>query len=102
MSNFGGKALAPVGAYHGMTAFGTYDMAGNVKEWTVNRIDARRYAMGGAWDEAMYVFSVSDALDPFSRTISLGLRCVRRPEPAPATSYAPLDLRPNKVGGSTP
>src|SRR5499427_8467676 len=102
MSNFSGKALAPVGAYHGMTAFGSYDMAGNVKEWTVNRIETRRYAMGGAWDEPMYAFSQVDALDSFSRTISLGLRCVRRPEPAPAASYAPLDLRPNKVGGAKP
>jgi formylglycine-generating enzyme required for sulfatase activity len=102
MSNFSGKALAPVGAYHGMTAFGSYDMAGNVKEWTVNRIETRRYAMGGAWDEPMYAFSQVDALDPFSRTISLGLRCVRRPEPAPAASYAPLDLRPPQVGGSQP
>src|SRR5215470_891297 len=102
MSNFSGKALAPVGAYHGMTAFGSYDMAGNVKEWTVNRIETRRYAMGGAWDEPMYAFSQVDALDSFSRTISLGLRCVRRPEPAPAASYAPLDLRPYKVGGAKP
>ena len=36
MSNFSGKALAPVGANHGMTTFGAYDMAGNVKEWTAN------------------------------------------------------------------
>ena len=52
MSNFSGKALAPVGAYRGMTEFGTYDMAGNVKEWTVNGTGTLRYAMGGAWDEA--------------------------------------------------
>ncbi len=102
MSNFSGKALAPVGTYHGMTAFGTYDMAGNVKEWTVNRTGTRRYAMGGAWDEEMYVFGWPDGWDPFLRTISLGLRCVRRPEPAPATSYAPLELFHWEVRGSKP
>jgi dienelactone hydrolase len=102
MSNFSGKALAPVGANHGMTVFGTYDMAGNVKEWTVNRVETLRYALGGAWDEEMYVFSHNDAWDPFSRTISLGFRCVQRPEPAPAASYAPLDLRPSKVRSSKP
>jgi pimeloyl-ACP methyl ester carboxylesterase len=102
MSNFSGKALAPVGAYHGMTAFGSYDMAGNVKEWTLNRIDARRYAMGGAWDEPMYAFSQADALDPSSRTISLGLRCVRRPEPAPATSFEPLELRLQQIRSPKP
>src|SRR5262245_35220137 len=102
MSNFSGKALGPVGAYQGMTAFGSYDMAGNVKEWTVNRTETRRYVMGGAWDEEMYIFSSPDALDPFSRTISLGLRCVRRPEPAPAASFAPLKLSPWKAGTSKP
>src|SRR5882672_7906777 len=101
MSNFSGKALAPVGAYHGMTAFGSYDMAGNVKEWTVNRTETRRYVMGGAWDEPMFVFSSADALDPFSRTISLGLRCVRRLEPAPATSFAPR-FGPREVRSSKP
>jgi eukaryotic-like serine/threonine-protein kinase len=102
MSNFSGKALAPVGAYHGMSAFGSYDMAGNVKEWTVNRTETRRYAMGGAWDEPMSFFTAPDAWDPFSRTISLGFRCVRRPEPAPATSFAPLELRPREVARSKP
>src|SRR5262245_51363718 len=100
MSNFSGKALAPVGAYHGMTAFGSYDMAGNVKEWTVNRTGTRRYAMGGAWDEPMYQFSSVDAWDPFSRTISLGFRCVRRPEPAPARSFEPWE--PEHPPGNAP
>src|SRR5262249_18463912 len=100
MSNFSGKALAPVGAYHGMTAFGSYDMAGNVKEWAVNRTGTRRYAMGGAWDEPMYQFSSVDAWDPFSRTISLGFRCVRRPEPAPARSFEPWE--PEHPPGNAP
>ena len=36
MSNFSGKGLSPVGKHAAMTAFGAYDMAGNVKEWTTN------------------------------------------------------------------
>ena len=94
MSNFSGKALASVGTYQGMTAFGSYDMAGNVKEWTMNSNGTLRYSMGGAWDEASYVFSVSDAVDPLSRTISLGFRCVKRPEPAPEATFAHLEFRP--------
>jgi len=102
MSNFSGKALAPVGAYHGMTVFGSYDMAGNVKEWTMNTNGTLRYAMGGAWDEASYIFGAYDALDPFSRTISSGFRCVQRPSPAPAMSFAAVELRPRVVRSAKP
>ena len=58
--------------------------------------------MGGAWDEALYLFGVNDARDPFSRTISLGFRCVRRLEPPPAASYAPLEFSFQEVGSSKP
>src|SRR5262249_28823524 len=86
MSNFDGKALAKVGTHRAMTTFGIYDMAGNVKEWTVNPIGKLKYSMGGAWDESAYVYSLADARDPFSRTISLGFRCVKRVTPAPSES----------------
>ena len=33
LSNFGGKGPAPVGQHLGLGPLGTYDMAGNVKEW---------------------------------------------------------------------
>jgi dienelactone hydrolase len=93
MSNFSGKGLTPVGTNHAMTAFGAYDMAGNVKEWTANPAGTLRYALGGAWDESSYVFSTPDARDPFWRTVSMGFRTVQRPTPPPASSFAPLTLR---------
>jgi dienelactone hydrolase len=102
MSNFSGKGLAPVGANHGMTTFGAYDMAGNVKEWTANASGALRYALGGGWDEPSYVFAMSDALDPFWRTVSMGFRTVKRPVPPPAASFAELDLRPPQVRSEKP
>jgi eukaryotic-like serine/threonine-protein kinase len=91
MSNFSGKALAPIGAHRGMTAFGAYDMAGNVKEWAVNASGLLRYALGGAWDDSTYMYQEDDALDPFWRTVSMGVRTVKRPTPPPAASFAALE-----------
>jgi formylglycine-generating enzyme required for sulfatase activity/dienelactone hydrolase len=102
MSNFGGKALARVGTHRGMTRFGAYDMAGNVKEWTANAIGSRRYALGGSWDEPSYIFSTADARDPFWRTISMGFRTVKRPAPPPAASFAAVELRSRTEHDSKP
>ena len=103
MSNFSGKALAPVGAHHGMAAFGSYDMAGNVKEWTTNASGTLRYAFGGAWDEPGYLFSLPDARDPFWRTVSVGFRTVKRTTSPPVASFAPLQLQiPQQVRTEKP
>jgi dienelactone hydrolase len=88
ISNFGGKGPTKVGTHRGMTTFGAYDMAGNVKEWTLNSLGRLKFSMGGAWDESPYTFGLGDAQDPFLRTISLGFRCVKRPTPPPAASFA--------------
>jgi serine/threonine protein kinase/pimeloyl-ACP methyl ester carboxylesterase len=76
-SNFGGTGPAPVGTHKGIAAFGALDMAGNVKEWCWNRVGARRYIRGGAWNEAVYMFSVLDARLPWDRSGQNGIRCVR-------------------------
>ena len=75
-SNFSGKGPSPVGAYHGMSWCGAYDMAGNVKEWCANEATSgRRYSMGGAWDDPTYMFNIPDARSPFERSPGFGFRC---------------------------
>ena len=75
-SNFGGRGPAAVGTHQGLGAFGTYDMAGNVKEWCWTQSGARRYILGGAWNEPVYMFSDSDAFRPFDRSATNGFRLV--------------------------
>jgi dienelactone hydrolase len=101
-SNFGGKPRA-VGGHRGMNPFGSFDMAGNVKEWTANSAGGDdRYILGGAWDEPPYAFGMLDARSPFARESTFGFRCVRRPTPPPEESFAALSLTPSRLARTSP
>lgn len=77
-SNFSGKGPSPVGTYQGMSWCGAYDMAGNAKEWCSNQATSdKRYIMGGAWDDPIYMFNDADARTPFERSPKFGFRCAK-------------------------
>jgi dienelactone hydrolase len=77
LSNFSGKDPAPGGSYRGLGPFGTYDMAGNVKEWCFNPTGDRRYLLGGASTEPLYMYQTPDARSPFDRSATNGFRLVK-------------------------
>lgn len=78
LSNFGGRGPIPVGASLAMNRYGAYDMAGNVKEWCWNVAGAgKRYILGGAWSEPVYMFTDADARSPFDRDATFGFRTVK-------------------------
>ena len=52
-------------------------MAGNVKEWCLNAAGAKRYILGGAWTEPLYMFTDPEALSPFTRHPTHGFRCIK-------------------------
>jgi dienelactone hydrolase len=103
VSNFSGKGPAPVGSYAGLGPYGTYDMAGNVKEWCFNSDGSRRYILGGDSTEPKYMYQEPDARPPLDRSPSNGFRLVKylRPEPLPEVqtsqvSFQSIDYRKAK------
>jgi serine/threonine protein kinase/cephalosporin-C deacetylase-like acetyl esterase len=104
-SNFAGNGPSRVGAYHGMSWCGAYDMAGNVKEWCSNAATSdKRYIMGGAWGDPIYMFNDADARSSFERSPKFGFRCAKyvlTDEGAKAAD-APITVQLRNYGSEEP
>jgi formylglycine-generating enzyme required for sulfatase activity/pimeloyl-ACP methyl ester carboxylesterase len=77
-ANFGGSGPAPVDAYpFGMSPFGAYNMAGNVKEWTANPLGTGYGVTGGSWADPIYLYPAYGALARAASAPTLGFRCAK-------------------------
>jgi poly(3-hydroxybutyrate) depolymerase len=82
-----------VGQYAGIGPFGTFDMAGNVREWAFNDTDEGRALLGGGWDDADHMALVSWSARPaVDRTATNGIRLASYSavEPGLTAAMAPL------------
>ena len=79
-SNFGGNGPVAVGSLPGITPYGAYDMAGNVREWCWNITPAGRVIRGGAWEDNTYEFANQRQAPEMDRSRRNGFRLAYYPE----------------------
>ncbi|MGD2154887.1 MAG: protein kinase, partial [Gemmatimonadales bacterium] len=80
-SNFEGAGPVPVGSLSGFTAYGAFDMAGNVREWCWNATPQGRLIRGGAWIDNTYEFGNQRQAPPMDRSARNGFRLALYPDP---------------------
>ena len=93
-SNFGGQSPVPVGSLAGLTAYGAFDMAGNVSEWCANKTPIGRVIRGGAWGDNTYMFDYLSQAPAMDRSPKNGFRCALYPEPGkvPAPAFEAVKI----------
>jgi len=90
-SNISRSEIARAGAYKGVGPDGTYDMAGNVREWVANSVDNDlRLILGGSWKSPSYLYVSPESALPFDRSEANGFRCVKNLGPVPKEATQPV------------
>ena len=79
-TNFRGKGTVAVGSLDGITAFGSYDMPGNVREWCYNETKNGRVIRGGSSEDNTYEFEYERQAPSFDRSPRNGFRLAYYPD----------------------
>ncbi len=94
-ANFGSQGPVAVGSLPGITAYGAYDLPGNVREWCWNETSQGRVVRGGSWEDNTYAFGNVRQAPSMDRSPRNGFRMVSYPKPetVPEAAFGFLDLR---------
>jgi hypothetical protein len=79
-TNFGRKGPVAVGSLSGLTAYGSFDMPGNVREWCWNESKAGRVIRGGSFEDNTYEFEFERQAPPMDRSPRNGFRLAFYPD----------------------
>jgi hypothetical protein len=95
LSNFNGKSTVSVGSMEGISSFGIYDLAGNVREWCYNGNGEKgeSFVLGGGWNDPPYAFNCSVTQPSIDRSLSNGFRCIKELEGDTTLSYLSVPVR---------
>ena len=103
LSNFAGRKPHAIGNDRSLSPYGTFDMAGNVKEWCWNEtLHGERYIAGGAYGDPEYLFSEAERRPPFQRERTFGFRCAKYIEQPHASLLEPFDRKWRDFRRETP
>ncbi len=88
-TNFSTQGPVPVGSMPSVTAYGAYDMPGNVREWCWNQSALGRIVRGGAWEDNTYDFGFERNTPPMDRSPRNGFRVAQylEGEPIPDAAF---------------
>src|SRR5690606_38439360 len=96
-SNLATDGPVPVGSLPGITAFGAYDLAGNVREWCSNDTPQGKLVRGGAWSDNPYRFAAFSQAPPMMRDAEYGFRTVLYPDgEKPRAAFAEVPITGRK------
>ncbi len=75
--NFNQTGALTTRASRALGPWGTFDTAGNVREWLWNEVGDERLAMGGSWNDYASESGDLTSVDPSTRGPTIGIRLMR-------------------------